>query len=219
MLYVKLSLVLALVAGLASGVLAATYQFTAPEIKKAKEEEKGKALGAVFFNGFERSEEVKKETASGTVEYFKVYVKGDTTEPSYFATTGKGIGYNKSVPIELLVGFENPAKAAAKADPEKDGLVCYNWKVLLSVETPGLGENAKDTKPTFTLAGKLSGQADDTSADRRTDFQRQFSGKPAQTMEVKKNIDIITGSTYSTIGITNAVKDADKRLREALAAR
>ncbi len=217
MLYVKLTLILAFVSALAAGILALTFQATKPRIQKADEEAKVKALSGVFFNGFERSEEAKVKTESGEVEFFKVYVKGDTTEPSYFATSGKGIGYNKSVPIELLVGFENPARAVKKGNDAAEGLICYNWKVVGSAETPGLGENARDSKPSFTIAGKLSGQPDDTSVDRRTDFQRQFSGKPAQTLEVKKNIDIITGATYSTVGIANAVKDADKRLREALA--
>lgn len=221
MLYVKLALVLAFVSALAAGVLALTYQATADKRKQAEENEKTAALSGVFFDGFERTEEVKAQTAAGEVALYKVFVKGDTTEPSYYATTGEGIGYNKSVPIQLLVGFENPARSAKKTDAskDKDGLICFNWKVIKSVETPGLGENARDSKPRFTVAGKLTGQADDTSSDRRTDFQRQFSGKPAQTLEVKKNIDIITGATYSTVGIADAVKDADKRLRAALAAR
>lgn len=217
MLYVKLFLVLGFVAALAAGVLALTYRSTESKIQDAKKEEQTKALNAVFFDGFEKIDPVKKP-GSDEVLYYKVFVKGDTDQPSYYALTGKGIGYNKSVPIELLVGFENPARKGEKIDPQK-GLVCFNWRVINSVETPGLGENAKNTKPTFTIAGKLTGQPDDTSPDRRTDFQRQYSGKHAQEMKVKGNIDIITGATYSTIGITDAVKDADKRLREALSAK
>lgn len=215
MLYVRLTLVLAFVSAIAAGILALTYRKTEPAIITAQEQEQKQALGDVFFEGFQKSEEVSTQTSDGNVRYYKVYVKGDTTEPSFYALTGKAIGYNKSVPIELLVGFRNPAKNAGKIDPAK-GLICYNWRVVNSAETPGLGENAKDSKPSFTILGKLSGEPDDTGSDRRTKFQRQFSDKSAQELVVKKNIDIITGSTYTTAGIVNAVKDADRRLRMAL---
>lgn len=217
-LYVKLTLVLGFVAGLATAALALTYGLTAPAIAEADKKEEIAALDTVFFNGMEKAEPV--ESAAG-IKYFKVYMKGDAAgQPSFYAITGAGIGYNKSVPIELLVGFTNPDKSdvimpdGKKADSK--GMLCAGWKVIKSQETPGLGENAKNTQPSFTWLGKLSGQPDDKSKDRRTPFQKQFEGKNPQDMQAKVNISIITGATYSTVGIIDAVKNAQKRLETAL---
>ncbi len=216
MKFIKLTLILAFVAAIASGALALTYAKTKPAIIAAEKQEEENALKTVFFNGFEKVEPVEKDGG----KYYKVFIKGDNSEPSYYAVTGAGIGYNKSSPIELLVGFVNPSKTGVKlpdgTDVTKKGFVCAGWKVIKSQETPGLGENAKNTKPAFTWLGKITGKADDNSPDRRTAFQKQFSDKLPQDMEVKKNIAVITGATYSTIGIIDAVQDAEKKLEKML---
>lgn len=210
MLFVRLSLILALVAAVASAALALTYEVTRPAIVQAEKNEEQNALRGVFFMGFTKAEPVEHNG----IKYYRIFVDGDGQEPSFYALTGQGIGYNKASPIELLVGFENPAAKGAAAG---SSFICYNWRVIKSQETPGLGENARDSKPSFTIAGKLAGRPDDESPDRRTEFQAQFSGKAAAEMKVKDNIHIITGATYSTVGIIDAVKDADKRLQAALA--
>lgn len=212
MLFIRLSLILALVAAVASAALALTYEVTRPAIKQAEKNEEQNALRGVFFMGFTKAEPVEHNG----IKYYRIFVEGDGQEPSYFALTGQGIGYNKASPLELLVGFENPAAKNAGA-AMVGSFVCYGWRVIKSQETPGLGENARDSKPSFTIAGKLTGKPDDESPDRRTEFQAQFSGKAAADMKVKENIHIITGATYSTVGIIDAVKDADKRLQAALA--
>lgn len=215
--FIKLTVILALVAAIASGALALTYATTKPAIAAAEKKEEEAALKTVFFNGFARVEPVEK--AGG--KYYKVFLEGDTAaEPAYYAVTGSGIGYNKSSPIELLVGFTNPARSGIKLPDgtgvTRKGFVCIGWKVIKSQETPGLGENAKNTKPAFTWLGKLTGKPDDTSPDRRTAFQKQFSDMLPQDMEAKKSIEVITGATYTTKGIIEAVQNAQKKLEKML---
>ena len=214
--FIALTIILAFVAAVASGALALTYSKTKPAIAAAEKQEEAAALKTVFFNGFKNIEQVEKDGG----KYYKVFIKGDTDEPSYYAVTGAGIGYNKSSPIELLVGFVNPQKAGVKLPDgsvvAEKGFVCAGWKVIKSQETPGLGENAKNTKPAFTWLGKIMGKPDDTSLDRRTSFQQQFSNKLPQDMVAKKTIEVITGATYSTEGIISAVKHAQQKLEKML---
>ena len=214
--FVKLTVILGLVAAIASGALALTYATTKPAIAVAEKKEEEAALKTVFFDGFAKVEPVEKDGG----KYYKVYLQGDDSEPSYYAVTGSGIGYNKSSPIELLVGFTNPQKSGVKlpdgTEVAQKGFICVGWKVIKSQETPGLGENAKNTKPTFTWLGKIMGKPDDTSLDRRTAFQKQFADMLPQDMVAKKSIEVITGATYTTRGIISAVQDAQKRLEKML---
>lgn len=214
--FIWLTLVLGCVSGIASAALAVTYSQTKGAITAAEKKEEEAALNTVFFAGFK---DVKTKTV-GDTKLYEVFLKDDSDIPSYYAVTGAGIGYNTAVPIQLLVGFTNPTHPNLKMPDgkpvEKKGFVCIGWKVIKSAETPGLGENAKNTKPAFTWIGKLLGKPDDTSTDRRTKFQKQFEGKIAGDMEAKKNIDIITGATYSTVGIIKAVQEAERKLAAAL---
>jgi Na+-translocating ferredoxin:NAD+ oxidoreductase RnfG subunit len=207
--------VLLIVAAAATAALAATYRATAPAIAVGEARAQENALGEIFFAGFDRAE--KLTGAAG--EYYAIYLRAGDTEPDYFAALGKGLGYNKSTPIELLVGFVNPHKRgvelpggekyAVTAD-NGAALICAGWKVVKSQETPGLGENAKAQRAPFTWWQLLTGNRPEASRDRRTAFQQQFAGKVASEMVVKKNIDIITGATYSTNGIVAAINDAAK---------
>lgn len=214
--FVKLTLILAFVAAIASGALALTYATTKPAIVAAEKKEEEAALKTVFFAGFDKVETVTEQG----VKYYKIYTDTKSDQPQYYGITGSGIGYNKSSPIELLVGFTNPQlKDLTLPDGspvDKKGFVCVGWKVIKSQETPGLGENAKNTKPTFTWLGKIMGKKDDTSPDRRTAFQKQFSDMLPQDMVVKKTIEVMTGATYSTEGIIAAVQNAQVKLEKAL---
>ena len=214
--FIKLTLILAFVAAIASGALALTYATTKPAIIAAEKKEEEAALKTVFFAGFKKVETV---TENG-IKYYKIYLKDDSSQPEYYGITGSGIGYNKSSPIELLVGFTNPKiKGIILPDGtevSEQGYVCVGWKVIKSQETPGLGENAKNTKPAFTWLGKLLGKKDDTSPDRRTAFQKQFSDMLPKDMVAKKTIEVMTGATYSTEGIILAVQHAEEKLEKAL---
>jgi len=210
-----------LVAALATGLLAITNQVTAPAIAAGAQKEQEKALNDIFFNGFARSEIRRAEYNGQPCEYFAVYMKSQDKVPDFYVIPGKGLGYNKSVPIELLAGFVNPRKKGVQLPGNEKftagrNLLCAGWKIIKSQETPGLGENAKMAQAEYTWAQLLSGKRPPQSRDHRTPFQKQFAGREPQTMVAKKNIDIITGATYSTQGIISALQDASSKLQKIL---
>lgn len=64
-------------------------------------------------------------------------------------------------------------------------------EVLEHYETPGLGAKINEVRP---------GEKDPW-------FLRQFNGKSARTVEVRGNIDAITGATISSVAVTYAIRD------------
>jgi electron transport complex protein RnfG len=62
-------------------------------------------------------------------------------------------------------------------------------RVLEHSETPGLGAKIDEIKP----------------GEKEPWFLRQFKGKSAKSIEVKKNIDAITGATISSKSVTDAI--------------
>jgi Na+-translocating ferredoxin:NAD+ oxidoreductase subunit G len=63
-------------------------------------------------------------------------------------------------------------------------------RVLEHQETPGLGAKINEVKP----------------GEQGPWFLRQFTGKSAKDIEIKKNIDAITGATISSRAVTDAIK-------------
>ena len=63
-------------------------------------------------------------------------------------------------------------------------------EILQHQETPGLGARIDEIK----------------SGDKDPWFLRQFVGKSANTIEVKKDIDAITGATISSKAVTDAIR-------------
>jgi len=213
--FLLLTVVLALVGAISAGALARTYTETKPEIQKQEAEVRKNALRKVFFRlDFTK---LRMENLPGDCTAIYVPEISDSI-PAYYAAPGKGVGYNTAVPIELLVGFTNPVCKDLPEQNNKEGNVCVGWKVIKSEETPGLGENAKNEEPPFTIAELVTGTAKPAGPDRRTAFQKQFEGKLPSEMEAKKTIDTITAATYSTVGIITAVQDAEVNLKAALAA-
>jgi len=82
---------------------------------------------------------------------------------------------------------------------DKNGVIT-GVRILEHQETPGLGSKMNEIKP---------GEKDPW-------FLRQFVGKPAASVEVKKNIDAITGATISTRAVTDAVREGADKLLEKL---
>jgi len=64
-------------------------------------------------------------------------------------------------------------------------------RVLEQYETPGLGAKIDEIKP----------------GESEPWFLRQFKGKSARTIQVKKDIDAITGATISSKAVTDAIRD------------
>lgn len=218
--FFRLSFVLLAVAAVATGILAATHQLTAPAIAEGAKQESAKALKGIFFDGFARAEPRTATVGGETVEYYAVFTRAADQEPDFYALAGKGLGYNKSVPVELLVGFANPAKKdvilPGKEKYPAGKLVCAGWKVVKSQETPGLGENARQEQADFTWWDFLTDGCSEPLSDRRTPFQRQFAGREPGTLVVKTNVDIITGATFTTNAVVDAVKDAAGKLEKIL---
>ncbi|MCC8189198.1 MAG: FMN-binding protein [Planctomycetes bacterium] len=232
-LYGRLVLALALTAGCAAGLLAFTYKTTAPTIAQREVEDQAKALEKVFFlqndgeNGSFRLE--PREVAEGVVALFGP----DSADlPVYYAVTGTAVGYNSSVPISLMVGFTGPAAEPADLlqgyiDEDRlpargsSGLYIVGFSVINSEETPGLGEKIKDSRPPYTWAQLVTGSRPPASPDVATDFQRQFRGRRAETLLLRKNggdIDAITASTITSVGVIGALRNAGDKLESALAA-
>jgi Na+-translocating ferredoxin:NAD+ oxidoreductase subunit G len=63
-------------------------------------------------------------------------------------------------------------------------------EVLEHSETPGLGAKINELKP----------------GERESWFLKQFKGKSARTIAVKKDIDAITGATISSRAVTDAIR-------------
>lgn len=73
----------------------------------------------------------------------------------------------------------------------KQGII-EGIEVLEHQETPGLGARINEVKP---------GEKDEW-------FLRQFKGKSAATIAVRKNIDAITGATISSRAVTDTIRKA-----------
>ena len=230
--FAKLIVSLALVAGIASGLLAITYKTTAPAIAEREREDQAKALDNVFF--------LQKENGKLALEIAEIgngvtalYKPGQKDKPVYYAVTGQATGYNSGVPISLMVGFTGPADEAASllagyVDADKmpaagkTGEFIVGFSVINSEETPGLGEKIKDQRPPYTWMQAVSGTKPAPNPDSATDFQRQFRGRIADSLVLKKNggdLDAITASTITSSGVIAALRDASTKLGNAIAAK
>jgi len=78
--------------------------------------------------------------------------------------------------IRMIVGIDT------------DGII-KGIKILEQYETPGLGARIVEIK----------------RGDKEPHFLKQFVGKSAKTVEVKKDIDAITGATISSKAVTDTV--------------
>ncbi len=136
-------------------------------------------------------EQLRKEEAAALKEIIPV---ADSFEPKtldgteYFEAykAGEQVGYCLKVTgmgyggyIRMLVGIDR-------------GGIILGIRVLEHQETPGLGSQMNEIKP---------GEKDPW-------FLRQFKGKQASSIEVRKNIDAITGATISSAAVTDAARDA-----------
>ncbi|MCL2000044.1 MAG: FMN-binding protein [Planctomycetes bacterium] len=235
-LYARLILSLTATSAVAGGLLAYTYASTAPVIAQREIEDQKKALESVFF--------LQKEGAAGketltlspkplTNGVTALYLPGKDDAPAYFAVAGQAIGYNASVPITLMVGFTGSVADAASllhgyVRPDqlppagRKGEYIVGFSVINSEETPGLGEKIKDSRPPYTWLQAVTGAKPPPNPDQATDFQRQFRGRTAETLALKKSggdLDAITASTITSNAVVSALKNAGEKLQAALAAK
>jgi len=218
----RLTATLAAVAAVAACALALTYDKTKDQIKAQKQAIEAQALTGVFRQGFARAEPATVTLADGSsISYTRVFRRAEDTMPAYYAIIGKGMGYNASVPLELLVGFTNPEAADVPEQAGKQGLVVIGWKVIRSEETPGLGEKIKEAKPAATWSEGGLFASVEPEFDDRTDFQKQFSGRSIEELRLKKDgdpagLDAITAATITSRGVVAAIQDASDKIRAGL---
>lgn len=229
--YSKLIVSLAVTAGVAAGLLAYTFAATAPVIAEREIADRKAALENVFF--LQKGKDgsfglIAKPLADGVTA---LYLPGNDKQPAYFAVPGRATGYNSSVPVTLMIGFTGPAQDAASllkgyvpenklpAAGEK-GEYIVGFSVINSEETPGLGEKVKDSRAPYTWGQAFAGSIPPPNPDHATDFQRQFRGRAAESLALKKyggDLDAITASTITSNGVVNAMKNAGATLRKVLA--
>lgn len=226
--YRRLVVSLALCAGIAAALLAATYSITSPVIQVREKEEQAKALMNVFFLGkFGDGGMTLREIADGVTA---LYDPAAPDKPAYYAAQGEAVGYNSSSPVSLMVGFTGSDRDARdlldgyvdeKALPGTGdkGHYIVGFSVVSSEETPGLGERIKDRKPPFTWTQFFAGDAPPPDPDKATPFQRQFRGRLPGDLLLKKHggdLDAITASTITSTAVTAAIRDAGEKLDQAL---
>jgi electron transport complex protein RnfG len=73
---------------------------------------------------------------------------------------------------------------------DRSGLI-KGVQVLEQYETPGLGSKITEVK----------------QGEKDAWFLRQFKGKSASTVTLKKDVDAITGATISSSAVTNAIRE------------
>lgn len=105
----------------------------------------------------------------------------------YYEATkdGKSIGYCVKVVGNGYSGF---IKMIVGIDPQ--GTI-KGLEVLEQQETPGLGAKVNEVRP----------------GEKRPWFLEQFTGKKADALELRKNIDALTGATITSNAVLTAVKD------------
>lgn len=99
---------------------------------------------------------------------------------------GKLVGYCLKV---TGAGYGGYIRMIVGIDPAG---VIKGVRVLEHQETPGLGSKITEVKP----------------GQKEPWFLKQFDGKSAKTVEVKKNIDAITGATISSRAVVDSVREA-----------
>ena len=116
---------------------------------------------------------------------------------SFNAKTVDGIEYFEAVKGADLIGYcirvvgdgyGGNIRMLVGIDP---GGVIKGVEVLEQYETPGLGARISEILP----------------GEKEPWFLKQFKGKQAAAVEVKKNIDAITGATISSKAVTNAIRN------------
>lgn len=221
--YLHFPLILFLVCSLAGGALFITYSQTKTAIEEQQARTRILALGKIFSQGYGSTEDVFAQ--DGSLLYTRIWKDQSKNGPAdFYAVTGAGIGYNTGVPIELLAGFTNPEKPGPESDNRNEA-VLVGWSVTKSEETPGLGEKIKDSSAAYTLSQWVTGSIPADDGDRRTDFQKQFFHPETKRFYTPKDlilwknggsIDIISGATYTSVGVIKAIQNAESRLLLAL---
>ena len=131
-------------------------------------------------------------------------------QPVGYACIGEAQGYSSR--LKVMVGVS------------VDFSRITGIKIVFQKETPGLGARIEELATKETLWDKLQGKGPRLAPEQaRPWFQQQFTDLAVERIKLKKTeeeegIDGITGATITSQAVVDAVKEAVKKISEALGA-
>ncbi len=195
---VKFVLILAAVALVIGGGVAALYGTFAARIAAREVEAKRDAILAVVPEGAEV--DLRAPLVGEPFGPEAVYVAKANGTPVAYVASGSAAGY--AGPVEVMVG----------AREEGGRLTVHRVVVLAQQETPGLGANVAATRSNYTLWEKLFGPSEAGKTEQLVNpFLDRFRGK------TKAELPTVDGITAATI-TSNATKQAVAQALERIAA-
>lgn len=188
--FVRLSVILMVITGVAAGSLALVNLKTRPIIEEYKRMEEAKARSEVMKEGMMYT---LCDSAS-TMPYYMVYADEAGEELIGYIYTAKGKGYSST--LETVTGIDTSFNIVG-------------IKIIYQQETPGLG--AKCQEVLYGEKGPWFQRIFSKSHRKRA--------LNALTVEVgwgEDKIHAITGATITTRAITNSIKEAATVLKSKL---
>jgi len=212
----KYPLVITAICLVAAAALGYTYALTRDRIKVSKKADLNDGLKAVLPPERESIEEraLPGVTTEEPKDSEKLYIARDKSGKALaYAAIGTARGYSST--IETLVGVDLEMRI-------------IGIRILSQKETPGLGERTREVPPKESLWQALFGSKEKKGAAAETPavppFQQQFAGKTENDLVLVKGrardgeISQLTGATITSWAVVNSVKDATKKIGEALKA-
>lgn len=208
---VKFAFVLMITSGLAIAGVALVYGVSKPRIEQSRAKTIKQSLALAFnMTDEEFADYDLKDVPEGaeTPECWALISKADKSAYGY-AARGSATGYGGGV--EVIAAFKPDRKTLIGA-----------FVTDASRETPGLGQNAVQTKPTATWLQVIFGireveEQHGKPLDKYV-FLSQFQGKDDGKLMIAKNpadgIMAMSGSTITSQAVVNAVNDALKKIKK-----
>ncbi len=196
MTIIKYGVILMLLTGLMSSLLAVVYGVTEPRRLEIAQEEQTLALKKVLPG----AKDFRK-----TGWYFTAYESEESSEPSGFAFTAYGKGYSGTV--ETIAGVNIPCGVG---ELEISGI-----KIISHNETPGLGARIEEISAERTFSDIIMRRKKHEPAEKKDPwFQEQFKGKTLSGLQIN-SIHGITGATITTEAVVSSVMEGmDKLIKE-----
>jgi RnfABCDGE-type electron transport complex G subunit len=218
--YIRLSVTLLIICAVAATLLSFTNASTRGIIEKNSRKEVQSALKQILPNAekFEETTAAVTESAKGLIKDLGIQAGSEAGASfSFFkaldGTTVTGMALKISPagfsgPITMMVGIDTRG-----AKPSIAG-----FKVLDHTETPGLGANIKEIKPSMLkkvcdVSTALTARMEKAMAtlDNKAWFEAQFEGLAASDMKVDKDggrVHSITAATISSRAVTKGLRQA-----------
>jgi Na+-translocating ferredoxin:NAD+ oxidoreductase RnfG subunit len=213
---VKFAFVLMITSGLAIAGVALVYGISKPPIVK-KKEQTIKASLALAFNMTD------EEFAGCDIKSIPENAESpDCWEVTYRAD-GRPVGYAAKGVSHKGYGGDVEVIAAFKEDPNDPSKAILIGAAVTDVskETPGLGQNATQKKPTSTWLQLILGVKEVEpqkgpplkSYVFMEQFQEKEEAKLVRASNPKDGIVAMAGSTISSLAVIDAVKDALNKVK------